>query len=216
MTVRHHPSAELMLDYAVGGLAQAPSLAIATHLTLCPRCRRETQRLEALGGRLMSDAPGSRVARDTALDAILSRIAAAEDESPPTLQPATAVFPHPLRVALGGDIDSVPWKRLGMGAYHYIIPTADRAATARLLLIPAGRPVPVHTHAGTELTLTLCGAYSDATGHFARGDLQEADDTLTHQPHAARGEDCICLAVTEAPLRFKSWPARLLQPLLGI
>lgn len=216
MTIRHHPSAELILDYAAGGLADGPALAVASHLVLCPHCRRETQRLEALGGRLMADAVAPQNDNETAFDAILSKIREGEDESVPALQPATAVFPYPLRVALGGDIDTVPWKRLGMGAYHYIIPSADGPATARLLLIPAGRPVPVHTHVGTELTLTLCGAYSDATGHFARGDLQEADDSLTHQPHAAPEEDCICLAVTEAPLRFKSWPARLLQPLLGI
>jgi putative transcriptional regulator len=215
MTARHHPSAEFLLDYTVGALAPAPALAIATHMSLCPQCRTETQRLEALGGRLMSDASSLQKSGDRSFDSILSKIAATEDAAP-VLQPATAVFPHPLRMAVQSDLASVPWKRLGMGAYHYVIPMRDGGATARLLLIPAGRPVPVHTHVGTELTLTLCGAYSDATGYFARGDLQEADETLTHQPHAAPGEDCICLAVTEAPLRFKSWPARILQPLLGI
>lgn len=216
MTIRHHPSAELLLDYAAGGLAQGPALAVASHLVLCPQCRREAQRLEAIGGRLMADGSGVQTSGDHSFDAILAKIATGPDESIPTLQPATAVFPHPLRMALGGDVDTVPWKRLGMGAYHYIFPSYDAPATARLLLIPAGRPVPVHTHVGTELTLTLCGAYSDATGRFARGDLQEADESLTHQPHAEADEDCICLAVTEAPLRFKSWPARILQPLLGI
>jgi putative transcriptional regulator len=216
MTIRHHPSAELILDYAAGGLAHGPALAVASHLSLCPHCRREAQRLEALGARLMADAVAPQSRTDTTFDEVLAKIAQGAEESVPALQPATAVFPHPLRVALGGDIDAVPWKRLGMGAYHYIIPSGDGPATARLLLIPAGRPVPVHTHVGSELTLTLCGAYSDATGRFARGDLQEADDSLTHQPHAAPEEDCICLAVTEAPLRFKSWPARILQPLLGI
>lgn len=216
MTIRHHPSAELILDYAAGGLAQGPSLAIASHLVLCPRCRKEAQRLEALGGRLMADMSGAHPGGTRAFDAILAKIATGKDESAPPPQPATAVFPQPLRAMIGGDIEAVPWKRLGMGAYHYVIPSGDAPATARLLLIPAGRAVPVHTHVGSELTLTLCGAYSDATGHFARGDLQESDDSLMHQPHAAPDEDCICLAVTEAPLRFRNWPARILQPFLGI
>ena len=66
------------------------------------------------------------------------------------------------------------------------------------------------------MTLVLAGAFSDATGDYRRGDLQEADDSLEHKPHAAPGDDCICLAVTDAPLRFKSVAARLLQPLIGI
>ena len=46
--------------------------------------------------------------------------------------------------------------------------------------------------------------------------FEEADEDLTHQPIAGEGEDCICLAVTDAPLRFKSWIVRLVQPVLGI
>jgi putative transcriptional regulator len=29
-------------------------------------------------------------------------------------------------------------------------------------------------------------------------------------------EDCICLAVTDAPLKFRSWFMRLVQPVIGI
>lgn len=39
---------------------------------------------------------------------------------------------------------------------------------------------------------------------------------LQHQPHAGAEKDCICLAVTDVPLRFKSLVTRLVQPLLGI
>ena len=62
----------------------------------------------------------------------------------------------------------------------------------------------------------LHGAFTDTTGHYARGDIQEAGETLEHQPYAAAGEDCICLAVTDAPLRFSSMAARVVQPLIGI
>ena len=88
--------------------------------------------------------------------------------------------------------------------------------TARLLRIPAGRPVPEHTHGGLELTLVLSGAFSDSVGRYGPGDFQEADENLEHQPHAEAGADCICLAITDAPLRFKSLAARIVQPFLGI
>jgi putative transcriptional regulator len=97
-----------------------------------------------------------------------------------------------------------------------MIPTGDETTTVRLLKIPAGQPVPEHSHRGMELTLVLDGSFSDEISTFARGDVEMADDSLMHQPKADKGKDCICLAVTEAPLRFKSRFLRLIQPLLGI
>lgn len=217
MTVRHHPSDAWMLDFGTGNIGPAADLAIASHVAACPVCRKTNRLLGAVGGHFLSEGVGHPSPSDT-FDRIMSRIA---DEPESTAGSATAAqhktaLPSPLGDVLGCDLDGVSWKRLGMGAYQYVIPLGDPAATARLLRIPAGRPVPVHTHRGTELTLVLCGSFSDSTGVYGPGDLQEADDSLVHQPHAAPGEDCVCLAVTEAPLRFKSWGARLLRPFLGI
>ena len=124
-------------------------------------------------------------------------------------------YPEPLRTyieAAGG----LRWRTLGRGAAQMIIPTGDETATLRLLKIPAGQPVPEHSHRGIELTLVLDGSFSDEVSTFARGDIEMADDSLMHQPKADAGKDCICLAVTEAPLRFKSRLLRLIQPMLGI
>ena len=110
----------------------------------------------------------------------------------------------------------VKWTPLGRGAYQVQIPTRDDETTVRLLRIPAGRPVPEHSHGGRELTLVLAGSFSDEQGRFARGDLEEADEDLQHQPVAGSEEDCICLAVTDAPLRFSSRFLRIVQPILGI
>lgn len=63
--------------------------------------------------------------------------------------------------------------------------------------------MPAHGHGGEEHTLVLCGAFSDHGGHYAAGDVALADAGVTHRPKADPGEDCICLAVTDAPLRFK-------------
>ena len=41
-------------------------------------------------------------------------------------------------------------------------------------------------------------------------------EDLQHVPTATADADCICLAVTDAPLRFRSWLVRLVQPVLGI
>ena len=102
-----------------------------------------------------------------------------------------------------------------MGVKQSILPTAP-GATARLLYIPAGTAVPDHGHNGTEVTLVLKGAFEDEDGRFARGDVEVATEELNHTPVADISEDCICLAVTDAPLRFKGLLPRLAQPFLKI
>lgn len=225
MIVYHHPSDALMLDYASGALGEGWSLAVATHLALCPQCRRSLARAEAMGGCLLEDLTPADV-DDRAFETLMARVSAgdgAEVADPAgTRRPETAarqrkpLLPEPLRSYAGADADSLPWQRLGLGAYQIVLQTGTPGVTARLLRIPAGRPVPEHSHKGLELTLVLAGAFDDCTGHYGRGDFQEADDDLFHQPHAVAGEDCICLAVTEAPLRFKGLAARLIQPLFNI
>lgn len=220
MTIEHHPSELLLLDYATGALGEAWSIAVATHLALCPECRQTVAFMEEIGGSLLESVEEN----DSSMadfDALLARIDHEPDrlvQSRPATESAHAnlSLPQPLRGYLGCDADEVPWKRLGKGAYQCLIPTNDGRTTARLLRIPAGRPVPEHSHGGLELTLVLRGAFTDDTGIYGRGDFQEADEKLQHQPHAADGEDCICLAVTDAPLRFTSLAARLIQPVIGI
>ena len=49
----------------------------------------------------------------------------------------------------------------------------------------------------------LKGAFEDEVSRFGPGDVEMADEDLDHQPIAVDGEDCICLAITDAPLKFK-------------
>jgi putative transcriptional regulator len=76
--------------------------------------------------------------------------------------------------------------------------------------------VPEHGHGGEEVTLILSGAYRDHMGRFGRGDVADLDEDIEHKPVAEDGEDCICLVAIERPTRFKSFAARLMQPLVGI
>jgi len=220
MNIYHHPNDELLLDYSSGAMDEGWSVAVATHLALCPDCRQAVRDMEAIGASLLdglSPVPLSVESSNAILDRLSEAVPPQDDASsigeafglPP-------ILPEPLRRYAGGDVNEIQWQRLGLGAYQYLIPTKDERTSARLLRIPAGKPVPAHTHGGLELTLVLSGAFSDKTGCYGRGDIQEADETLEHQPHAMAGEDCICLAVTDAPLRFSSFAGRLIQPFIGI
>lgn len=237
MNIKHHPGDELLFDYAAGNLGEGWSLAIATHLSLCPACRRAVADLEAVGGALLETVPPATVASSVVkdFDALMMKIFEEGEEKDHSAHVdrgvretcniarsggadrfQSYVLPQPLRGYLGCDIDGIEWKSLGRGASQCVIGLHGAGATARMLKIPAGKPVPEHTHRGLELTLVLRGAFEDETGVYGPGDLEQADDSLSHRPHAMPGEDCICLAVTDAPLRFKGLAARLVQPLLGI
>jgi len=219
MRVNHKVSDELLLDYASGSLGESWSLAVSTHLALCPESRQRLEALEMTGGALLSDiTPVDEVSEDQWQKIRkLLKADATTVSSPPAVQTHDgSVLPEPLRSYAGGDVNALKWKQLGPGAYHFPIRTRDGEANVRLLRIPAGKPVPEHTHGGRELTVVLSGYFKDGNDVFCRGDFEEADEDLTHQPIAGEGEDCICLAVTDAPLKFKSWLVRLVQPVLGI
>lgn len=221
--VQHHISDELLLDYATGNLAEGWSIAVATHLALCPACRDRLSFMEHTGGQILeaTEVVAEETSSSDSWSAMKAKLKAQGSSPTATAKPVATpadvpVLPEPLRSYVGGDVNALKWKSLGRGAYHIPIKTGDAESQVRLLKIPAGKPVPEHSHGGRELTLVLKGAFTDGETVFKRGDLEEADETLTHQPVATPEEDCICLAVTDAPLKFKSLLVRLVQPVLGI
>ncbi|WP_417207915.1 ChrR family anti-sigma-E factor [Antarctobacter sp.] len=214
-TITHHLTDDLIFGYSAGTLPEAVNLIIATHVSLCDECRAAIDAQDAVGGALLEtvgDAPVSDAFLDGALALIRS------DGYAPTPRPIAVVqdpvAPAPLRDYIGGSLEDVKWRPVGMGVKQAILNTS-REATARLLYIPAGTAMPDHGHRGLELTLVLKGAFQDDEGYFARGDIEIADEDLHHTPVADISEDCICLAVTDAPLRLKGL-ARLAQPFLRI
>lgn len=212
--IKHHLNDSLLMGYASGNLPEAFSLVIATHISLCDDCRARLESFDAVGGVLI-DEPGQSEMAANALEATFDRI----DTAPVTSKSATptknTVFPSPLQGYVGGDLDKVRWRTLGGGVKQAVLKTS-RKATVRLLKISAGAAMPDHGHRGTELTLVLKGAFSDEDGRFGRGDIEIANEDLHHTPVAEAGEDCICLAATDAPLRFRRLIPRIAQPFIGI
>ncbi len=223
MNISHHITDELLLEYATGSLSEGWSIAVATHIAMCPHCRNRLAAMEAAGADLLEEieTPLEPSIEDVSWSALSSKIDALRQEevekaSVSQTRPRARSVPEPLYSYLGGNPDEIKWRALGLGAYHYPIELPDKSISVRLLRIPAGKPVPEHGHGGRELTLVLKGSFSDENGHFGPGDFEETDDEIEHQPVADPGEDCICLAVTDAPLKFRSRIVRIIQPLLGI
>ncbi|HEY1707740.1 MAG TPA: ChrR family anti-sigma-E factor [Rhizomicrobium sp.] len=207
MRIVHHPEDALLLAYASGAADEPTALVIATHLALCAECRRTVARAESTGGVLLEDVEPQAMSAG-GLDAVMARLNGQEQPKAPQAQGLT---PEPLRSYLGGEVTDVNWRHIAGGLADYRIMTRGKSV-ARLLRARPGTAVYEHTHAGEEVTLIMTGGLSDHTGEYHRGDVQTMTDEY-HVPTALPDEDCIVLAVTNAPLRFRKLHAKLFAKL---
>ena len=219
MKANHHPQDDLLLSYAAGSLSESWSLAIASHLSVCSECRKTLEIAETVGGVLLEDIPDQQLSSAT-LESVLAQIdqpdiEAVSENSQPSATDGS-IFPTVLQKYIGSSVENIPWKTIGSGIRQHLIETPDEGGSLRLLRIKAGKSVPNHGHQGRELTLVLSGSYHDGFSSYGAGDMQDADEEIVHKPIVDDGPDCICLVITDAPIIFKEWMPRLLQPLLAI
>lgn len=209
--ITHHIRADLIAAWVSGNLPAPFAVVVAAHVAMCEDCGAIAGAAQAVGGALLHNLRPAGLSHNA-----LDRALAALDDPQAIPAPAmrgSGIFPAPVMQALGGRPPK--WKMLGGGIRQQIL-MADPKGSLRLLYIPPGRKVPEHGHRGLELTLVLQGSFSDSEGTFGPGDVEDADDAVDHQPHAGAGVPCICLAATDAPLRFHAMLPRLLQPLFRI
>ncbi len=217
-TPDHHPSDALLLDYVSGAASEPMALLVAAHLDLCPKCAERVDMLQALGGAMLERSKPNELETsgdgETGLAALLQSLDDAQDEIP-TPEPAPVLEGITLPGVLAGyvAVERQPfWS--GSGAIQEAPVASLGEAKARLLKIRAGKGVPRHTHQGLECTLVLSGAFTDESGRFGPGDVAELDAEDTHRPVADPGEDCICLVVSDAPLKFTGPVGLLLNSLV--
>ena len=214
MSIKHHLTDALLMAYSAGTLPEAFSLVVATHISMCDECRARLASFDAVGGGMLETSDEVDLGED-AFAATMAMIDNMGEDAIIAEVSEDALFPTPLQDYVGGDLDAVQWKKAGGGVSQAILKTSD-AATVRLIRIPAGSSVPDHGHRGTELTLVLQGAFRDEEDRFGPGDVEVADEHLHHTPVAEEGADCICLAATDAPLKFNALLPRIAQPFLRI
>lgn len=224
----HHLDAATLVSYAAGALPEALAVVAATHLDGCAQCRDGLRDAEALGGVLLEqqnagiDAANQIAALRASMLALLDESAVERDthDAPQAITPSAAphdpdALPTPLQPYFGKTFSGLRWRWMAPGVYLIRAPQASGGSLFMLKIAP-GKSMPVHSHGGTELTQILRGAYDDALGHFAPGDMADLDRDILHQPVTTPGVPCICVAALDAPLRFQGWLARKMQPLVGL
>jgi putative transcriptional regulator len=183
--IKHHLTDALLMAYSAGNLPEAFNLTVAAHISVCDECRARLEAFDSVGGALVEESEAVEMSAGS-LNAVLERLKDPSD-SAKRQSKSKGVLPAPLQDYVGGDLDAVRWKSIGMGVKQAILPTS-RDATARLLFIPAGAAVPDHGHHGTELTLVLKGAFADEVDHFGPGDIEVKDWCHDWHNHSCESE----------------------------
>lgn len=207
---------EWLLSYSAGALSDAQALLVASHVACHPPLQKKVQEGEALGGILLDKQIESQLSPDL-LDKLIDQLD--EPEEYPVASSAVSIpgMPQPLADYLGKDYDELNWKFLGPGLKRMPLAKGPDGEKLWLLRAKGGTSIPVHDHRGLEMTLILTGSYTVDGTRYGPGDVELADtDIVDHQPMIDEGEDCICLVVTEAPIRLHSVIGRMMQPFHGL
>ena len=201
----------LLASYAAGGLTAPLHALVASHLEISPRNRGFVASLEAAKASAMEASPPKALSnRDVALNAIFA------GEAPLVLREPVVdrIYPSALLHYFNHASSDIRWRFRLPGIKEYRVTDSGRGDVS-LFWIRAGRKMPSHTHEGQETTLVLRGGFTDPIGHYRRGDIAIADAELDHHPTADADEDCICFAVTDAPLTMTNPIARIFRRLTG-
>lgn len=208
----------LLAEYAAGTLPLPVRRIVEAHLEMTPGNRRFVEALEMVGGaELEAIEPLPLGDRDAMLAAVFATGDAPAASGRPTeaarsSRPADAL-PEALAPFLPGGLATAKWRRLLPSLKECQLDEQDGIVT-KLVWVRRGAAIPSHTHHGTEITLVLSGGFTDGPDHAARGDIIVADDSVDHRPIADADEDCICIAITDAPLRLTGPIGRLFAPLM--
>ncbi|MGB0732959.1 MAG: cupin domain-containing protein, partial [Pontibacterium sp.] len=178
MNINHHLDEATIVSYSAGALSQAMALVVATHLSMCPKCRARLHDAEAIGGALLDNMPSANIKEDGLTDMLAMLDMPVESDtgdkvldtyvSAPEKAKQSASkseVPEPLRGVIGDSFDDLPWKKI-VGGVHYVdLPFQTRSGgVSRLLKISPGKSMLPHTHDGNELTLVLRGSFNDEIG----------------------------------------------------
>jgi len=212
---RFHPATDLLTEFAAGSLPLAQAACVSIHINRCKQCRRLIGQFTELGAGLLETLAPAPVGDDQ-LDAVLARLDEAAPLEHTRAARAADGVPAILQRLMRGDFSDLNWKKIGSALRISYLDTGDPRHEVALYHIRAGGRIPEHTHRGAEMTLILEGGFSDADGSYHEGDFLYRRPGDVHAPTALQSEDCICLAVLDAPLRFTDWRFRWMNPFLKL
>jgi putative transcriptional regulator len=196
MTIRHHPSEEILLRHANGSLSAPLSLVVRAHLDGCGECAKTVQFAESIGGAFletMSPAAMSAEAFSRVLDRLDEPVEIASRGDTAAKPIPGLTLPPALQACAIGERRSVApgiWIRR-------ILKDPAQGTRAYLLGVAAGKALPHHGHLGIELTQVLKGAFFEGATRYEPGDLLQTGAEHGHRQTVDADQECVCVIASE-------------------
>ncbi len=214
----HHIEDDTLLSYAAGCLSPAASIVVASHMSLCPRCRAAVAVAEVVGGTVLEDISPAPLSERSS-EEMLARldqpapVPRREVESNDVASALGIDMPKPLRDAFSKK--SLWWRWVSPGVRFAEVMKDDTGARLGLLRIQPGASIAQHGHSGDEMAMVLSGGYRDGSAGFRRGDAQAVDESVVHAPVGDNDGPCLALLMTRGPIRPTRFIAKIFRHLSG-
>lgn len=213
-TIKNHPADELLASFSAASLPLSQALCVSAHLEHCDDCTQKLQRLNQVGSELMHQLKPSPPASDLKEKLLDQLDDITQDVETIRRNPASTSIPRCLQQFVKAGYDELSWNRISLDIRSYELCRDQNDARVELLRIKPGGTSSTHTHMGDEYTVVLEGGFSDEAGLYRKGDFLVRNASHRHTPVATSDRECICLAVTEAPIQLTGFFGRLLNPLI--
>jgi putative transcriptional regulator len=231
--IQHHPSDNILVEFAAGTLDTAQAVAVNAHLHFCTKCQQNIKKMEQTGGAMLDSLDPEALA-DNSFDKLLSAIdviaannisrnlntngifvnSKSDLRSEEALKVAHDYGRLPNVVAKMMSQKTLKWRYVNSSLQTSLLVAGQNVHQVSLQKISAGGVAPEHDHSGTEMTVVLKGSFSDKDGIYQEGDFILKEPGQIHQPISARNEDCLCLSIESAPVKLTGFFGRMVNPFI--
>lgn len=225
--ITHHPDDNLLTEYSSGSLADALGVIVCAHLQSCPHCRKRVEQLNKLGAAILNQSVVEAVQPESFAQ-LMARIRSEKSETaqrdirstPEQLHPSYANdpllkhLPKVIAKLLPRD-GKLKWERVSNSLKTARLKTGQSQYEVAFQRISSGGKVVEHDHRGLEVTMVLCGSFSDEDGVYNQGDFLVRNPGEVHRPTATQNQDCLCISVVEAPVKVTGLFGKLVNPFLS-
>ena len=209
---------DAITDYALGTLSPAKHVMLACQSEISEAVAERVAFQEEIAASLIEEGASESLS-PLFMGNVLASLPPQEGSHAAASDDQDGLAPKSLRHMLGHGLKDMKWKSLIPGvAVHDIMGNRKTVDGDRLYLLKAkgGMRMPDHSHNGEEWTLILTGSYTVGEKRFTRGDMHIEGEDEIHAPHIDEGEDCICLVMTQGPLKMQGWLPKVVQKVVGI